>query len=370
MRKMIKNLPAFALALSIGAGASLLGAVSLPESVSADTDYYAPVTAGGGEELLGQLHDLITTTHTYYSTYGDCRDYAPVTDPPLQETESGGGIMEFYTHETITTYIGSSNHVGRWNREHVWCKSLSNGLWRSIGNNEGGGGGDLHHIRPSEMSLNGERGDKKYGEVSGGTEAYSKAESGENSRLGGRYAGGVFEPLDSVKGDVARIVFYVYTHYNTYKNVSGTTDGESNNFRYFGTLRFTNVISAASEDAAIALLLKWNELDPVDGIETARNTAVYGIQGNRNPFIDHPEYAEMIWSLPEEPEPAEPDPVDPEPAEPDPVGPEPAEPDPKPGEQPSEPPQKSGCGGVIGGAGAAMVTIALAAAAAVLRRRK
>ncbi len=261
-------------------------------TAAAEDDYYAPVTETEGTALLGQLHDLITATHTYYSTYADCRDRAPVTDPPLSgET----GVMEFYTHETITTYIGSSNHVGRWNREHVWCKSLSNGLWKSISNSEGGGGGDLHHIRPSEMSLNSTRGDMKYGEAPNGTAAYSKNESGERSQLGGHYAGGAFEPMDNVKGDVARIIFYVYTHYNTYTNVSGTTNGASNPFNYFGTLKFTHVMAVSSEEAAVEMLLEWNRLDRVDEIELARNEAVYGIQGNRNPFIDHPEYADMVW---------------------------------------------------------------------------
>ena len=98
--------------------------------------------------------------------------------------------------------------------------------------------------------------------------------------------------MDEVKGDVARIVMYVYTHYNTYKNVYGTTNGKGS---YFGTLNFTHIMSPTDEKEAIALLLKWNKEDEVDPIETLRNEEVYKIQGNRNPFIDHPEYADAIW---------------------------------------------------------------------------
>lgn len=257
---------------------------------AAETDYYAPVTSSGGDALLGRLHDLITTTHKRYSTYADCRDYAPMTDPGTD----GKGVVEFYTHETIQNYIGSSNKRGTWNREHVWCKNLSNGLWPDINNNEAGGGADLHHIRPAEMSLNSTRSNRKFGKTATGAEAYSRNEDGQISRLGGWYSGDVFEPLDETKGDVARIVMYVYTHYNTYENVGGSTNGNGAEY-YFGTLHFTHVISASSEKEAIAMLLEWNRLDPVDKIETTRNEAVFQIQGNRNPFIDHPEYAEAIW---------------------------------------------------------------------------
>lgn len=97
-------------------------------------------------------------------------------------------------------------------------------------------------------------------------------------------------PLDNVKGDAARIVMYVYTHYNSTSKVYGTVDSRGS-----GPLSFTNIMAPSSESAAIELLLEWNELDPVDEIERTRNEAVYDIQGNRNPFIDHPEYASAIW---------------------------------------------------------------------------
>ncbi len=252
---------------------------------SAEDGYYASVTATAGNELLGQIHDLITTTHTYYTSYADCKNpaYVRQTDPG-----PNGQLMEFYAQAELSS-VWKSGAVGTWNREHVWCKSLSNGLW-----GESGGGSDLLHIRPTESRLNNARGNYKYGVVKSGSEVWYRDESNREIAPGGRVGGGVFEPLDSVKGDVARIVMYVYTHYNTFGNVYGTTNGNGASY-YFGTLRFGNVISASNEDAAIALLLEWHELDPVSEIERGRNDAVFGIQGNRNPFVDHPEYAEAIW---------------------------------------------------------------------------
>lgn len=282
IKKLVSVCGAVVLAFGVIAASSFLPATA---AIAEADSYYATITATGGNELLGQVHDLITTTHMTYSPYAYSRDYAQQTDPGLD----GNGVLEFYTHETINTFVGSTNASGKWNREHVWPKALSNGLWGTDG-----GGADLHHLRPSEYSLNGTRANYKYGEVVNGQKAYSKTLSGTNSQLGGYLAAGAFEPLDNVKGDVARIVMYVYTHYNTYQNVSGTTNG-SGNAKYFGTLYFTHIMMASSEQAAKELILKWNALDPVDDIEEHRNEEVYRIQGNRNPFIDHSEYAEAIW---------------------------------------------------------------------------
>ncbi|MDE5563010.1 MAG: endonuclease [Clostridiales bacterium] len=247
--------------------------------------YYSGITATSGNELLGQIHDLITTTHTYYTSYDDCKNtkYIYLTDPG-----PNGGALEFYTQNSIMSFSGNP---GTWNREHVWCKSLSNGMWTDVSGGTRNGGTDLHHIRPAEGVLNSTRGSYKFGVANGGKEAWSKDTSRNNVAVGGHISGSTFEPLDKVKGDVARIVFYVYTHYNTYANVYGTTNGSGG---AFGTLKFNNIVSLA-EPAAIKLMLEWNAADPVDQIEITRNNEVYKIQGNRNPFIDHPEYASAIW---------------------------------------------------------------------------
>ena len=343
---------------------------------AAEEDYYAPITATEGEELLGQIHDLITTTHTHYTSYDDSKKYGPTTDPALN---GESGVVEFYTHETIAEWTLNGSDAGRWNREHVWAQSLSkeDGTGRQLWGKEGGGA-DLHHLRPSEVKMNADRGNDKYGEVSNGSPVYSKKVDGTNSQIGGYHAGGTFEPLDNVKGDVARIVLYVYTHYNTYANVHGTTNG-SGQSSYFGTLPITNIISASSEEAAFELLAEWNALDPVDEIEMTRNEEVFKLQHNRNPFIDHPEYANAIWkgeSL--SPDPVDPDPVDPDPADPDvgqtdPPQEEPSQGETKPetgGESGKESDEK-GCGGIIGIADGAVISVmTLGAAAFVLRRKK
>ena len=251
-----------------------------------DTDpltYYGDITADSGIELLGELHDLITTTHKTYTTYEDCKtpEYVVKTD-----SDGGGDVMEFYSQTSIDKAWGKGNQ-GTWNREHVWCKSLSNGVW-----NESYGGSDMHHIRPVESGLNSARNNSPYGEVSSSAKALYYEDANNNPvALGGHKENDVFEPLDNVKGDVARIIFYLYTHYNDYSNVGGTTNGSGGKF---GDLNFSFIVDG-SEEQAIETLLAWNELDPVSQQEEDRNEAVASYQGNRNPFIDHPEYADYIW---------------------------------------------------------------------------
>ncbi len=253
--------------------------VPTPKAFADTGNYYSSITASNGIALLGQIHDLIVSTHTYYTSYDNVRDWSIHSDPG-----PNGGIIDFYTHESVLKYSGT---VGTWNREHVWPQSLSAGLWGTSG-----GGSDMHHIRPCESKLNGSRGNKKYGDAgTDKSEEWSYNTNGGKGALGGYSSGNIFEPLDNVKGDVSRIIMYVYTHYNNARDVGGTIECS----KAHGKLQITNVISASSEENAWKMLLQWNKLDPVDDIERQRNEWVFSKQHNRNPFIDNESYADAIW---------------------------------------------------------------------------
>ena len=285
MQKILKAILSFGLVVAVCVSTAAVFGVTQYKAADADTvsTYYSIITATSGTALLGQLNDLITKSRTKYSSYADCKTYGKTTDPG----SASDTVMEFYTQIDIPNSSWDVN--GGWNREHVWPKADSNGLWKS---DTVGGGADLHHIRPAEKAINNSRANKLYGKV--GTSGKKEYPSGSNV-LGGYSNSTTFEPIDNVKGDVARILMYVYTHYNTYTNVGGTTNGSLGQSSYFGTLNFTHIITASNEAEAIKLLLEWNALDPVDEIETARNEVIYQIQGNRNPFIDNSDYANLIW---------------------------------------------------------------------------
>lgn len=217
---------------------------------------YDKLSSLSSSSLLTNLRTLMKTTHKKQTSYSECRDYAEETD-----CENGNSkIVTIYT--SYSSSQSEYNGGNGWNREHVWPKSLG-------GFNTSGAGADLHHIRPSENQTNSNRGNLRYGEVSGG-----KTTKGNLSGEIGGYYGSYFEPLDNVKGDVARICLYVYVRY-------GGELSKCNNI--------TNVFQS------VDVLLDWCELDPVDTWEMGRNEVVEGIQGNRNVFIDYPEFAWLIF---------------------------------------------------------------------------
>ncbi len=230
---------------------------------SADAYYngnneYDVLSEKSANEIKNALATLMKSTHTYISSYDDCHYKAHRTDCE-NETGSSNKLSLIYT-----SYTATQSQWNGWNREHVWPKSLG-------GNNTSGGGADMHHIRPSDAVVNSTRSNDKYGNVSGGKAVYGRTPA--SGCLGGYSGGSYFEPLDNVKGDVARICLYVWIRWGS----------------AWGADSITEVFQS------VDVLLAWMELDPVDTWELGRNEVIQDIQGNRNVFIDYPEYAWLIF---------------------------------------------------------------------------
>ena len=228
--------------------------------VDASTSYYNGMENLYGTTLKSSLRTLITNTHSYITTYDDCKNvtYIKKTDG---DPNNSSKIKLFWSNLSIAaTWDGGVS----WNREHVWPQSKG---WFT----ESGAGADLHHIRPVDKSVNSSHNNNPYGIVSSSDYVTTSTVNGSVT-IGAKCKNGVFEPSDDKKGDTARIIFYLLVRYK-----------ESDSYP------ITNV--ATSMD----MLLEWNNSDPVDASETRRNEAVYSIQGNRNPFIDNSDYADYIW---------------------------------------------------------------------------
>ena len=225
---------------------------------------YESLSAQSGNTLLNSLRTLLTKTHHTTTNYDDdCRNRLDETDCQ----EGNGKVMLLYSNKEISWSSSFTNY----NREHVWPKSLG-------GYSESGPGADLHHIRPTDNRINSIRNNNKFGQSSLVAGQHGSAVTGGNGASGivGGYLGrGYFEPLDNVKGDVARICLYMYARYG----------GD----RSFTCDKITNVFES------VDVLLAWCELDPVDTWELGRNEVVGKIQGNRNVFIDYPELAWKIF---------------------------------------------------------------------------
>lgn len=303
------------LTLSIGLGFSITSNVKEAVPVFAignyDTNastYYNDITATSGKQLAAQLHDLITSTHRYYTSYADngANGYQKQTDQYYENgSKVSGYIYEFYSGVKWPNAWApnAGDTSGGYNREHCWCQSNSVNTGGTQMWGENGGGADMHHLRPVETRLNSTRSNNEYGEISNRDSYKVYAKYGTNTTYahGGYNNGGTFEPLDSKKGDVARILLYTYLHYNSYTisdlfGSYGTTNG-SGSSSYFSTslLSLTKTTNQNTEAKALEMLLEWNASDPVDEIEQRRNEQVAIYQGNRNPFIDNSNYAELIW---------------------------------------------------------------------------
>ena len=227
-------------------------------------NYYGSLDTTGTDGINGTFNTALSNLiypKNWYTYGGSGSDHlSTILQSADQDPTNSANMIYLYTRDSVKKNAASS-----WNREHVWPQSLSNNNW---GTDKAGA--DLLHIRPTYETTNSTRGNKKYGYISDSktTETYQGMTYGYTS-------GNYFEPLDSVKGDVARTIMYLYTTYN---------------------LKYTNKISITNVFASYDTLLKWHTADQPDVLEGNRNNfSETSIQKNRNPFVDHPEYAWRIF---------------------------------------------------------------------------
>ncbi|MEP7092641.1 MAG: endonuclease [Flavobacterium sp.] len=243
--------------------------------------YYNTAT-GTGYTLKTQLYNIIKghTDNGYaglYTTYQ--------TSDVDNFYENDGTVLDMYSENPSGTdpynySTGSTQRCGSYsvegdcyNREHIIPQSVFNEQSPMVA--------DAHFITPTDGKVNGMRSNYPHGTVNTATYTSQNGSKLGSSAVSG-YSGTVFEPINAFKGDIARMYFYFATRYeNTVAGYSyAMFDGSAN--KVFTT-------------AFLNILLAWNAQDPVSAREIARNNAVYARQGNRNPYIDHPEYVSQIW---------------------------------------------------------------------------
>jgi len=225
-----------------------------------------------GNALKDQLATLITNTHTHELVY------TPEVWSALEQAdldpENTNNVFLIYGYNDSDTNTDNdrtrdkddnchtSSCDGLWVREHVYPRSLG------IPNLEfTGPGSDAHHLRAIDYNMNNSRGNNKFAEGSGNAKVIS---------------GGYFYPGDEWKGDIARMMMYMYVRYKTRCQALNVGSG-------------TATYSSDMPD----IFLKWNAEDPVSQYELNRNTVLQNMQGNRNPFIDNPSLATRIWNGPQ-----------------------------------------------------------------------
>ncbi|WP_442916413.1 endonuclease [Lentzea sp. DG1S-22] len=229
---------------------------------SACEAYYTAACGKSGAALKSALNSIIRNQTKL--SYDQVWDALKVTD---QDPANANNVILLYSGRSQAKSTNGGN-ADDWNREHVWAKSHGDFGTAT------GPGTDIHHLRPEDVSVNAARGNLDF-DIGGS--AVSEAP--------GSYADGdSFEPRNAVKGDVARMIFYMAVRY---EGNDGYVNLEMNNSVSNGTAPYMGKLS---------VLKQWSQQDPPDAFEKRRNQVIHdSYQRNRNPFIDHPEWVASIW---------------------------------------------------------------------------
>ncbi len=241
--------------------------LDLSAQVVQAADYYAPLdTSSNGATFRSKLDQLITETHKKKTSYDGLREVFKTSDA---DPNKSGNIIWFYSG----TSVAFNGTFGSTNREHVWPKDGGKAFSATSD-----AGSDAHHLRPIEQNLNTTRGSRQFGEVPTIASNIVK-QAGSTSYENLCYvADNVFYPGEGYRGATARILMYVETRWG-------------DEFH----LNFVLGQGKSKTIGDIETLMKWHYQEPPTAEEMRRNEAVYKIQGNRNPFIDHPEFATKIY---------------------------------------------------------------------------
>jgi len=239
-------------------------------------DYYNEAENLSGNELKNALHNIIKnhTEFPYTSSSTDVWDILKQTD---KDPNNSNNVIFIHTGWSVNA-AQEYNEAKGWSREHVWAKSHGDFATKQ------GAGTDVHALRPCDISVNEAR--SNYDFANGG-DTYNDAGNDNTSGITEcKKTSNSWETRDAVKGDVARMIFYMAVRY----------EGENNE----PDLELVNYVNSSPNKepfhGKLADLLEWHINDPVDDWEKNRNNIIYNnYQHNRNPFIDHPEFAGKIW---------------------------------------------------------------------------
>jgi endonuclease I len=241
--------------------------------VSIPPGYYDSAVGLTGSALRKALH-LIIRNHTV-GTYAGALTAFQTTD-----VKPNGKVWDMYSdvpggtppYEYTFGQTGQGGTEGLgYNREHSFPASWFNDALPMYS--------DLWILYPTDSKVNGYRANYPYGKVGTATTT-----SLNGSKLGPSvspgYTGTVFEPIDGYKGDLARGAFYVATRYL----------GQDGGWPGSPSTSGANLLPWA-----VAQYHQWSDGDPVSWKERMRNGAIWVIQHNRNPFVDHPEFVAAIY---------------------------------------------------------------------------
>jgi endonuclease I len=249
---------------------------SLILSAQIPTGYYDSAKNLADNNLKYELNQIIDnhTEYKYTSSTTDVWDILKDTD---KDPNNSDNVILIYSGISVNG-AQEYNSAAGWTREHIWAKS------RGDFGNAIGAGTDVHALRPLDNTTNSVRNNRNFNNCTTCIEVTDRWGNPTGSKKDANDWS--FEPRDEVKGDVARMIFYMAVRYEG-------LDMQPN-------LELTETLLPQGDkeplSGVLTTLLEWNRNDPVNAWEKNRNDIIYySYQNNRNPFIDFPELAEYVW---------------------------------------------------------------------------
>lgn len=256
-------------------------------TIAADQgDYYASVMTDNATVLRQTLHVVIRDhqKYPYTSSQTDTWDILELAD---QDPADKDRILDVFRNASYAKVNGGNNN---YNREHTWPNSLG------FPNSSGIAYTDTHMLMLSHIGYNSDRGNKYFDYCNSGCSERATVANNGQGGSGSRddsnwFNGSVWETWMGRRGDVARAVMYMDIRYEGGQHgVTGEAEPD---------LKLTDDASKIGTGkpymGLLSVILEWHEQDPPDERERLRNEVVYSFQGNRNPFIDHPEWAACLF---------------------------------------------------------------------------
>ncbi len=238
--------------------------------------YYTSAENNADNNLKYALNQIIDnhTEFPYTSSSTDVWDILKQTD---KDPNNSSNVILIYSGVSVNAAQEYSNGSG-WTREHVWAKSRGNF------DTDPGPGTDVHALRPLDNTTNGTRNNRGFDNCNDCSIVYDQWSNNTGSMLDN--TAWSFEPRPIVKGDVARMIFYMAVRYEGYDAYPDLEVSET----------ILPISDSSPFHGVLSTLIDWHRNDPVDAWEENRNDIIYNnYQNNRNPFIDYPELVEHLW---------------------------------------------------------------------------
>ncbi len=258
-------------------------------TAGATAGYYGSVIATSATSLRASLHPVIDD-HTKIPYSASTRDTWDVLEKADEDPLNATRILDVYKNASYAKVSAGNNF---YNKEHTWPKSLGFP-------NDGATNypySDTHMLMLSDIGHNSARGSLAFGTCTSGEAFATLAYYGQGGPgFNNLRCGSYWQVWSKLRGNVARALLYMDIRYEGGTHgVTGVAEPD---------LRLTDnasLITASGSNASVAYmgllatLLQWHQQDPVDEREQLRNEVIHLEQGNRNPFVDHPEWVACLY---------------------------------------------------------------------------